>query len=109
MVLVARENTVFSMHDTCHQFALGIVISYSLTVDYALRRSRQIAPYGIKRIFNFTDFIESYGRSGIAFNTTSSLAFLVITTETLGQDVRRQQHITDLQNRENLFQLTNTN
>ena len=76
------------MHNTCHQFAFRIVISHTLTVYNTLRRCRQIAPHNVKRIFNFTDFIESYGRSCITFYATSPLAFLIIATETLSQNIR---------------------
>ena len=88
MVLIACEHTVFSMHNTCHQFAFRIVISHTLAVYNALRRCRQIAPNYIEGIFNFSDFIESYGRSCITFYATSPLAFLVIATETLSQNIR---------------------
>ena len=77
------------MHDACHQLAFRVVVGYALTVDDALCRCRQISPYGIERIFNFADFIEADGRSGISFNATSTLAFLVVAAESLGQYVGR--------------------
>ena len=77
------------MHDTCHQLTFRVVVGYALTVDDALCRCRQVGPNGIERIFNFADFIEADGRSGISFYATGTLAFLVVAAESLSQYVGR--------------------
>ena len=53
----------------------------------------------IETIFNFRDFIEGYRGSCITFDTTFALTDREVTTELLRQDLRRKQHVANLDNR----------
>ena len=51
---------------------------------------------GVKALFYFSDFIESYGCAGITLYTTDALALGIVAAEVFGQDVGREQYVAHL-------------
>ena len=84
------------MDDAGHEVALLVGVGHPLTVDDALCRSRQILPNFIQASFNLADFIEGYGRSGVAFHTAGTVAGVEVATELFGQQVGGNENAADL-------------
>jgi hypothetical protein len=85
------------MHNTGDKLALDISVSHTMQINDSLRRCRHQRPCSIQRRFNFADFIDSYRRSGITFDATGTTTSREITAEWFGQDVRGDEHTTDLE------------
>ena len=84
---ITGEDTVFAIYDACDEVAFTVGISHTLTVDYALCRCTQVAPYRIEAVLDFHHLIHVDWRSCIAFYAACSKTLVEITAEGFGQNI----------------------
>ena len=90
-VVVAGEDTVLAIDDTCHQFTYSIGIDHSLILDDSLRLSAQFVPNNVGSFFQSLHLVEADRGSGIALNAAGTLAGGKIATELHLEDVERDE------------------
>ena len=95
-VLIARKHAVLTPDDAGHEVALLVGVGHPLTVDDRLRLCRQVFPHLVHAAFNFADFIEGYGCSGVAFHAAGTVTDIEVATELFGQQVGGNQNAADL-------------
>jgi len=98
-VVVVGEDAVLTADDAGDEVAVTVGVGHALTVDDGLCRGREVGPYGIERVFYLANLVERHRGTGIAFNTTGTLAGTQVATELLSEDVGRDEYLADLQDR----------
>jgi hypothetical protein len=104
-VVVVGKHTVFSPYDAGYQVALLVGIGHALFVYDSLCRCRQVLPACVQGFFYFHDFVHRHWSPCVAFYAALSLARFKVATKLLRQYVRRNQYLSNLENRWQLFHI----
>ena len=91
--LRTSEGTVATANDARHQFAFGVRIGNTLSVDDRLCSCRELRPKIVELSLDVCYLIQCDRRSGITFLTTSPVTAVNIAAEILCQDVGVQNDI----------------
>ena len=96
-VAVAGEDAVLAADDARHEVALLVGVGDALAVDDALCCGREVGPDVVETVLDLHDLVEGDGCAGLALDTAGTVAGVEVAAELLGQQVRRDEDVANLE------------
>ena len=82
-VYMINKDTIFTVHNGCHQVAIAVVIHDALLLDNGACLGGHLFAHDLVGLFEFLDLVNEHRRTGIALDTAYSLAVREVTEEIL--------------------------